>query len=336
MQEVALLDQQLQTGNGDPRAFVRGLAEIEEALDLFEWMMAYNSNHSSDKISLQGIDFTGSVSLKQDNILDFLAEIDPEKAAWAESQMNCIADHVEEKFANYYRSSEEEKTGCLENIERVYDDLLSEQESYVALTSESEYSWALQNLRLLIQQINTFSDQPFSLAYNITRDRYLAENISWLLESAEHDARMVVWAHNDHIANNNGAGQYPRMGLYLKEEYRDAYIIIGLTTYQGTFTSLTQTANPQPIVYDLPLAPHNSFNHYLHAAGIPLFMLDLHLGQAGETETEWLFSEQRFLRLGNIFIDKLEHYYPFSHLAEYYDFLFYVDTTTHSNPLKGE
>jgi erythromycin esterase-like protein len=124
MVEVDLIDQMIQNGVGEPGSLARGLANVEEALDLFEWMQTYNQEHGDKKINLLGIDFTGSVSLKISNVINYIMEVDPSKVSWFEEQMACLDEHIEDKLANFYHSPEDEKGVCLETMQLTYDSLL--------------------------------------------------------------------------------------------------------------------------------------------------------------------------------------------------------------------
>ena len=68
------------------------------------------------------------------------------------------------------------------------------------------------------------------------RDTFMAENVAWIYD---HDAgshpKIIVWAHDGHIANDTTyTSQDGRnMGGELRARYKDSYLPIGTTLYQG-------------------------------------------------------------------------------------------------------
>jgi len=82
-------------------------------------------------------------------------------------------------------------------LQAVYDWLGQHQADYTEKSSAEEFCLALQSARVAIQ------DQDYSSktspSSGLTRDRYMAENATWLLDQAGPDAKIVLWAHNSHV-----------------------------------------------------------------------------------------------------------------------------------------
>ncbi len=83
------------------------------------------------------------------------------------------------------------------------------------------------------------------------------------------DPKIIVWAHDVHIANDTS---YPsqngkNMGRELRTLYKDSYLPIGTTLYQGAVriyqypTGVIQTINP---------ATPGTYNYTLGEVGLPL------------------------------------------------------------------
>ncbi len=66
----------------------------------------------------------------------------------------------------------------------------------------------------------------------------MAENVAWLHDQGGGHTKMVLWAHNAHIANDPSYNPYgphtENMGAFLREWYQQSYRPIGTSFYQGT------------------------------------------------------------------------------------------------------
>jgi erythromycin esterase-like protein len=61
------------------------------------------------------------------------------------------------------------------------------------------FAHALQSARVVLQAEDLFTSNP-------SRDLYVAENASWLLEQAGSEVKIVLWAHNGHISKIGDVG----------------------------------------------------------------------------------------------------------------------------------
>lgn len=107
-------------------------------------------------------------------------------------------------------------------------------------TADGELKVALLNLKLGFETIHLFTTRN----REASRDSCMAEMVHAILVQNP-DAKIIVWAHNAHIANkpvypgNNGGG----MGAYLQNKYRGNYFSIATITGWGTY-SATNDAIP--------------------------------------------------------------------------------------------
>jgi erythromycin esterase-like protein len=126
----------------------------------------------------------------------------------------------------------------------------------------------VQTVENLIQQNIQFRNwkQDYWKDMN-TRDRQMATNLKWLVQTKYPNEKIIVWAHNYHISKY--AGHYPEeflnkaitMGtvftqdsLLLKQTY-----IIGFTSYQGTAGRLFQKT------YKLEKPKSGSFENWINS-----------------------------------------------------------------------
>jgi erythromycin esterase len=107
-------------------------------------------------------------------------------------------------------------------------------------SSRAEFEWVLQHARIAGQFYDAYSRPLFDPESPETtggalRDRYMAQNIRWLLSTAYPGARMVVWAHNGHVSTNVWGGAVPAMGSHLRHWFGDAYYAFGFDFEEGGF-----------------------------------------------------------------------------------------------------
>ncbi|MEM8970372.1 MAG: erythromycin esterase family protein, partial [Bacteroidota bacterium] len=193
------------------------------------------------------------------------------------------------------------------------------------------------NLRLLrltrqVSEVRYYrSVEDYSVNY---RDKYMAENTAWILDYFEGD-KVVLWAHNAHIANdpNYGSGS---IGHYLLQELPNDYSTVSFMFSQGDFTArgfendqiaeLDQhTITEKPQEESLTEVFHNASN-----SAFTVSMSDL------QKHTEWndFFNEgTRYLSIGAVFNNQPQDYYRSFH-PNLYDRIIYFDNTNASQPFQ--
>lgn len=174
----------------------------------------------------------------------------------------------------------------------VMNDIVLNEGKYKFLTNETEYVENLMNIKLIIEEIDSYKD-----FYNARRlrDYYMAENIFNLLGQEKPDSKVIVWAHNGHIAKPSTGG----MGSNLAKVFKDKYYAIGFEFYSGSF----QTKN-----YD------NSFNLEVMSVGAPPV-----------ESMPWYFDQTRkeklFIDFRNTGTDKIKNFslpYDMHHIGATY------------------
>jgi erythromycin esterase len=130
-------------------------------------------------------------------------------------------------------------------------------------------NWDTQVLTNMLYQAN------FLKVYNATkitdhyyRDKQMANNIEWLALQKYPNEKIIIWAHNGHIAKNF-ANNYEKanernfmMGdfLYNKSSIAKEMYVLGFTS----FTGYTQWANVKSIKFDLAKPQKNSFERWIN------------------------------------------------------------------------
>ncbi len=331
--EANLINEYVHTGKGDPAQLLAGLCfwtwNTQEVLDMILWMRAYNEQEGNTrKVSFFGCDMQ-AFHIAMDNVLAYLQKVDPEKVATVEA-LYATWRSYRSRIHEYDDEPPLVRAQCRENLQRVYDILLMHRFTYEALSSSEEYALARQSARVVLQSEEVFSADDYA-----KRDRYMAENVSWLLEQAGADAKIVLWAHNGHVSTDAYHYGYKSMGSYLRERYREKMLVWGFCFYQGSFNAIDIDRH-KLLAHRAALPPGNSYEHLFHQAGLPCMFLDLRTVKAGSSVTDWLSGPHSLRSVGAGYADSWpEHCFYSSRLPNEFDGIIYLQDTTPSRLLSS-
>jgi erythromycin esterase len=309
--EANLINDYVHTGKGDPAEVLRGYSadgDTQEVLDMIEWMRAYNENPSNTrKISFYGFDINYD-QMAKDNVTQYMQKVDPQAAKQIAGDYSC-----------YPGAS----IACQKKLQAVYDWLDQHQADYSAKSSAGEFSLALQSARVVIQS------QDFSSNNNngLIRDRYMAENVKWVLNQAGPAAKIVLWAHNGHVGMS-AEENFQTMGDHLRKQYGNQMVVFGFLFYQGSFNACGTTTLHSFSVGEPPI---NSYESFFHAASLPRFFLDLRSVKAGAAASDWLLTPHPFRQIGSCYQPNvMQSGFETAALASVFDVVVYFQDTSPS------
>ncbi len=112
----------------------------------------------------------------------------------------------------------------------------------------------------------------------------MAVNIEWILARQPANTRVVVWAHNAHVARGTdpersfyqGASMGGRLSRTLGEDLR----VFGLVSYDGQYSATASFLDRREVAVDAVPAPVGTVEHALHKI-------------AGERNAEFLLTDLR-------------------------------------------
>ncbi len=306
-----LINDYVHTGKGELTEILRGYPA--EVLDLVQWMRAYNENLSNTrKVSFYGFDIVNAGPMAQNNVTQYVQKVDPQ-----------AAKQVEDNYSCYPANS----AACRTRLQVVYDWLAHHQSDYSAKSSAEEFSLALHSARVAIQ----YQDFTANNNNGLIRDPYMAENVTWILDQAGSDAKIVLWAHNAHIGMS-GEENFQTMGDHLRTQYGSQMVIFGFLFYQGSFTALG--ANGWH-TFHVDAPPINSYESFFHEAGLPRFFLDLRSVKAGAAASDWLLVPHPFRQIGSGYHPNImQSGFVTAALAKVFDVVVYFQDTSPSLRLR--
>jgi len=316
-------------GEGDPATALAGIYfpwNTQEVLDMIEWMRRHNQDPGgSPVVSFHGFDAqvpTVAVS----NVVDYFQRVDLNYAAEARDKYDCLLGDI----AQYTGLPKVKRDACRADLQSVMDRLKTNRQRYMDSSSPETYTLAEQNARIVLQVEDVLTDPRRSV-----RDRYLAENVRWLLDQAGPDAKIILWAHNAHVADA-AQGSHASMGRHLRDMYAQDMIIFGFSFNDGQINAYgypleRQTANGSLGAYPVPPAlPKITFEWYAHSAGLPAFILNLRDLRIDQSTTWWLTQPLLLRSIGATYDQTLSpgfYLYEYN-LPEAFDAIIYIDRST--------
>jgi erythromycin esterase len=149
------------------------------------------------------------------------------------------------------------------------------------------------------------------------RDECMAENVAWILERAPKGAKIVLWAHNGHVARQPGA-----MGSHLAKRFGKEMVVLGFACHEGNYTAVKPGKG---VVDDNPLqnSQPGSIEWNLHRTGHARCVLDLRKATKAR-EGKWLDQPLPFRMIGALAMT--QQFFPVKVVGQY-DALIYFDKT---------
>lgn len=329
--EALAIDEYLQTGRGNPETLLTEVRtwtwNTDEALELVRWMRKYNENvPRSRQLHFLGADMIYTAAAAS-ALRSYLNGVDPEFLTRIEDTLDVLAEP--ESDAKYAGLRSREGASRLLDVERALDRLWRRRRSYADATSREAWQVAEHHGQMLRQSIDIWRASIRGAAPAALRERYLAENVRWILDRDETGGRIFLWSHNTRVsveALQDGEG----MGGQLQRLFGSDLVVIGILFNQGSFRARSGSREVAEI--EIGPAPEGSVENSLSKVGPEMLVVDLR--RATELVDQWLQSEHLMRETGTRFSD------PNSMtrsriLGRRFDAVAWIDATTASSLTKA-
>ena len=198
--------------------------------------------------------------------LEALADVDPKKSVSQRERLVSVTSAFD--AGNLGRLPEAERALLLQAARELEMDLKSHETALFARHGRERASRVLRCARVLVQCLEMHSKEP---AASALRDSAMAENALWALEQEGPDGKIVLWAHNGHVAAQEGA-----MGARLRNVLGEDLRVFGFAFGEGAFQAVPW---PPPkfglTTFNVPLLAEGSLDATLAATGIEVGSVDL-------------------------------------------------------------
>jgi erythromycin esterase len=320
-------------GKGDARAALAGIYfwtwNTEEVLAMIEWMRAWNADPAhAQKVQFTGFDMQASM-VAHASVTAFVEKVAPAQARALLAPLAPLAELRARAMISKTTPAERGKlTAALAALARAFD---GNRDAWTAAGGgAAAYAAARQDLTILEQAVAMYAAEGQGSSGFNARDRAMADNVGWLLEQTR--AKIVVWAHNGHIANTLAG--LANMGSLLRKRYKGAYVNFGFVFGEGSFQAIDFTKPSRPLgEHTLGPAPAWNASAAFARTGKPLLVLDLRALPRRGAVRDWFAAPHPVRDTGAGFSGEknMTHMHV---LPKLYDAVIYVDKTTRARPLK--
>ncbi len=286
--EAFAVDEYLQTGKGDPVKLLGGLYfwtwNTEEVLELIRWMRSYNAEpEHREKLHFYGFDLQFSEQAIS-RALDYLKKTDP---SWVPPEaLHRMTDPCSTE-RDQLPADQAERVAAVAALERRLDE---ERTALLRRSTPREWELSRQYARVAAQQLALNGTGNL----NGQRDRAMAENVRWI-QARERGAKMVLWAHNAHIADVSYVGGRS-MGQWLRDALGPKVLTVGFTFDQGSFRAIEMPVQSNHGVRDFEVSPAvvGSVAAELASLGLDRALIDLRALPAAGAARAWFDAGRPF------------------------------------------
>ena len=292
MPEAYRVNEYLLTGKGDPKERLRGMYfwtwDTREVLEMILWMRRFNES-GKGRIAFLGFDMQfGAVAMN--NTRRFVAELEPGYSEALEAAYQGLSDY----WGNADRRQAamalpaDEKSARARRAWSVVEHLEASRVSYLKKADAERVDRAIQDARVAAQAV----EQAASGAGEY-RDQCMAENVTWILDHVPKGSKIVLWAHNGHIAR----APQGSMGSHLSKRYGAEMVVVGFAAHEGRYTAVRMKGGLADSNELMPSQP-GSLEAHLHQTGRPRLILDLRKASRDAPESSWLRRPHDFRSIG--------------------------------------
>jgi erythromycin esterase len=306
---------------GDARA-PSGMSEMQ---GLMEWMRARNRAAGAGRpLTWTGFDMQ-SAGLAADAAVGYLRQYAPELARGAEDVYQ-DARRLGEGGLTWFLPGAAE---CVRRAEAVLAQFDAHRADWVRASSNGEWRDARHAAATVVAACAARVEAN-GFGY---RDRTMARNVEWLADEVHPGEKIIVWAHNAHVAMDNGA--FEKMGGWLRQRFGRQYYTVGFAFRRGEVWAMgTEDGRSRGDgAWPLAASPEGSGDAILSAAGMPLFFLDLRPVPRDGSLGAWLAAPHRFHEaMGVVTIGGEGANMATDSLAESFDGLVFVENSHAIHP----
>jgi erythromycin esterase len=331
-----IADRYVKTGEGIAADALKAMHEIwqtREVRDLIEWMRTHNSVPGRARVlSFAGFDMQDPAAAVQ-CVTDAFDKL-------GASEAETIRRHYGGLHAlNAARA----KTSA--NVAEALKLLDARRAALLQVMTPKEYRRIRQCAAVVVQH-SRLRAATGSVEFSNVRDEAMAENVKWLVEEAFPNEKIVLWAHNGHVAASPGGKAEVPMGRHLRRMFGEQMRILGFAFDRGEIGHTHMTRRGEDpggaTLVKVPPASPSSAEAVLRAAGLPRFILDLRTVPAAGPLGTWIAGPLRLRSMGTAeepLDDPVSGYFMLASygmllLPKTFDALIFIEETTATVPLR--
>ncbi|MGD8188376.1 erythromycin esterase family protein [Brevibacillus ginsengisoli] len=126
------------------------------------------------------------------------------------------------------------------------------------------------------------------------RDRIMADNVEWLMKVMYPGKKVILWAHNDHLAKNTSKiatkekgkwiNSFTSMGELLQKKLKDKEYVMGLYMNSGKASTISTQK-----LFEIKPMPKGSLENLIMQSGYKIAFTDLSKHKSPNPNNAWMF-----------------------------------------------
>ncbi|MDE5491083.1 erythromycin esterase family protein [Elizabethkingia meningoseptica] len=311
------------------KQYMLSVWQTKEIEDFLLWVRAYNKKNKN-QILLSGADFnflSNSVNILKDELsnkstVKTLIETLLSKARYQDEMWIKRND----------KSFRVDMPSVIKNGTQGYELVLSIQEALKKenINISNEAVLALQNIKLGFTVMYEASKKN----YEISRDQMMADMVIKTHQQYD-NKKIIVIAHNGHIAFTFPFSEDLGMGGYLKKQFGEKYYSLATLTASGTYSATldnTDTNDNKYLAYPLPAPLKDSWQNYFSGFKNENFYLNLR-GNNENLKGNFTLALWGYFYLDPVKYEKNIYTEKISNLSNYFDGIIFLRKTNASEHL---
>lgn len=297
------------------------LWKTSEMNELFTWINRYNLSHQK-KVKLIGIDMEDIRMRSSRGMIEkILRRYHPASV----DKIQRINQKLDTLIA---KNNPENKPEAIKSLADDLKSAITDLQSVVNVQNhnmDTEQHFQLQTyLRVCLQWLDT---RFYNYAPD-ARDHYMSDNIQFY--SQHHpDDKILVWAHNAHISNLT-ADHSKKMGAWLKDYFKEAYVPIAFTSASGSYTAAQDYTQKVWKSFPFEKAYRGTYSYVFGKAKNDLYFLPLNTPALKQKKASWLTVPMKQLDIPYIQSGDEDDYKYDGALSKTFDGVVFCKNTTAS------
>ena len=337
------LNRYIQTGRGDIKATLgesHFFLNSREMMEFVKWLRKQNSS-GDRQLNLYGFDIQSNIDLVEDLVL-YYKGLDSKAETYAELLEAIFTEHEFSSFQNY---SSELQDSTLKIIDILTLKHNGNKKRFIQQSGYIEYENTVMRLKILshyLKQLNSGYAQSIKM-----RDSCNAEIISWIKDFEGEHSKLILFAHNGHLAGatrfiprvrtlttDGFYEDYPRellTGYYLRKFFKDGYYFIGTQFGNGYFMGFDSQNDFTLSKLKVEPPESGSFNFLLQNSSHKTYFIDFEFSRTTPRQViNYICSLQSFYEIGAAYDFK----YSKARIIDYFDAIIYIDEIEESDLFK--
>ncbi|MCB2342912.1 erythromycin esterase family protein [Clostridium estertheticum] len=127
------------------------------------------------------------------------------------------------------------------------------------------------------------------------RDKIMTENVEWIMKILYPGKKVILWAHNDHLAkstskmlvkeNGKWINSFTSMGELLNQKFKEKEYVLGFYMNRGKASTITTQKN-----FNIAPMPKGSLENLIMKSGYKNTFIDLSTQQTENKGNSWMFN----------------------------------------------